>query len=74
MIIGCEKNKRLSDKVTNTQPDTITYSKTQTDIQEDQPNKRAIKKTQYNKHYFKAMLIPESDRVHWAKQLLNEIL
>jgi len=45
MIVGCEKNKRLSDKVTNTQPDTITYSKTQTDIQEDQPNKRAIKKT-----------------------------
>jgi len=32
MIMGHEKDTRVSDKVTNTQPYTITYSKTLTDI------------------------------------------
>jgi len=41
MIIGREKDTRVSDKVINTQPDTIIYSKT--DVQ-DQPNNKAIKK------------------------------
>jgi len=45
MIEGYEKDTRISDKVTNTQPDTITYSKTLTDIQEDQSNKGATKKS-----------------------------
>jgi len=73
MIMGREKNTRISDKVTNTQLDIITYSKTQTDIQEDQPNGRAIKKT-YDTNSFKAIYTLEKDRVHWANQLLNEIL
>jgi len=34
----------VSDYVTNTQSDTIIHSKTQTDFQEDQLNKRAPKK------------------------------
>jgi len=34
----------MSDYVTNTQSDTIILSKTQINIQEDQPNKRAPKK------------------------------
>jgi len=42
---GYEKDIRISDKITNTQPDTTTYSKTITDIQEDQPNKGATKKS-----------------------------
>jgi len=44
MIMGHEKDTRVSDNVTNIQPDTITYSKTLTDIQEDQPNKEATEK------------------------------
>jgi len=35
MIMGREKDTRVSDKITNTQSDTINYSKTQTDMQED---------------------------------------
>jgi len=32
IIMGREKDTKVSDKVTNTQPDTITHSKIQTDI------------------------------------------
>jgi len=49
-----EKDIRVSDKLTNTQPDTITYSKTQIDIQEDQPNKEAIKKPMIQQTLFQS--------------------
>jgi len=53
-LIGREKDTRISDKVTNSQSDTIRSLLfiTQTDIQVDQPNKKAIKKSIL---YFKAM-------------------
>jgi len=45
MIVGYKKDIRVSDNVTNTQSDTIIYSKTQRDIQENQPNKGVTKKS-----------------------------
>jgi len=71
--MGHEKDTRVSDKVTNTQPYTITYSKTLTDIQEDQPNKGATKKSMIQQTLLQSYT-PEKDRVHWMNQLLNEIL
>jgi len=43
MIMEREKDTMISDNIINAQPHNITYSKTQTDIQEDQPNKRVLK-------------------------------
>jgi len=45
MIMEREKDTMVSDNIINTQPDTITYSKIQTDIEEDQSNKGALKKS-----------------------------
>jgi len=58
----------VPDYVTNTQTDTTTHNKTQTDKQEDQSNKGIFPKTihdfLHNKSYSKAILISEKDRVH----------
>jgi len=51
--IPWSRDTRVSDKVTNTQPDTITYSKT-TDIQEDQSNKGTTKKPMIQQTLFQS--------------------
>jgi len=40
---GHKKDTMVSDYITNTQLDTIIHSKTQIDIQEDQPNRKLLK-------------------------------
>jgi len=45
MIMEYETDTMVFDYITNTQSDTISHSKTQIDIQEDQPNKGAPKKS-----------------------------
>jgi len=76
-MIMDEKDIMVSDYVTNTQSDIIIHSKTQTDVQENQSNKRASKKSITNltpKLYRRIKLTPEKDRFHWANRLLNEVL
>jgi len=58
--------------VTNTQTDTITYSKIQTNKQKNQSNKEILKKI-HDTTNSKATLTLEKDYVHWANRLLIEI-